>query len=103
MFDQYFCLDKPLYDTPGIQRHTISTCMLKNRFSIVAVILMPIPGMGNIMFFKEVKKMALDLLAHGIAVRISREDNRIFLLREEEGTKQQLPQLETYNEVKQQN
>ena len=41
----------------------------------------PIPGMVNINILKEVKKMALNLLAHGIAVHISREENTAFIQR----------------------
>ena len=45
--------------------------------------------------------MALDLLAHGLAVRISQEENTSFLQREAMDTKHQLPQLETYSKVDQ--
>ena len=43
MFNKYFFLDKPLYDTPGIQRQTIYTIMRKKRCLIVSSMLMPIP------------------------------------------------------------
>ena len=45
--------------------------------------------------------MALDLLAYGIYVRISREDNTGFLQREVMDTEHKLPQLETYNNFEQ--
>ena len=35
-FDHLFCLYKPLYDTPGIHRHTVSASMQNNRCFIVA-------------------------------------------------------------------
>ena len=47
-FDNYVCLYKTLYDTPDIQRQTIYTSMRKKRRLIVASMLIPIPGMGNI-------------------------------------------------------
>ena len=46
--------------------------------------------------------MALNLLAHEISVQISGEDNTSFFRRKVMDTKQQLPQLETYNKVEQQ-
>ena len=64
--------------------------------------LMPIPGMGNINILKEVNKMTIGLLAHGLALRISQEENTSFLQKRVMDTKQQLPQLETYNKVRQQ-
>ena len=50
LFDHYFGLDKPLYDTTSIQRQTISTGMQKNKRSIVSSMLMAIPGMVKIIF-----------------------------------------------------
>ena len=73
--------------------------MQNNRLSIVASMLMPIPGMGNINILKEVNKMTIGLLAHGLALRISQEENTSFLQKRVMDTKQQLPQLETYNKV----
>ena len=75
LFDHYFFLDKPLYDKPGIKRQKNSTSMQNKRCSIVALMFMPIPERGHIHILKEVNKMALDLLAHRIAVQISQEDN----------------------------
>ena len=46
--------------------------------------------------------MVLGLLSHGLAVRISREDDTDFLQREVMDTNQQLTQLETYNKVEKQ-
>ena len=46
--------------------------------------------------------MVLGLLSHGLAVRISQEDDTDFLQREVMDTNQQLTQLETYNEVEKQ-
>ena len=45
----------------------------------------------------------IGLLAHGLAVRISREENTAFLQRKVMDNYQQLPQLETYNKVDQKN
>ena len=41
--------------------------------------------------------MALNLLAHGLAVRLSKEDKKLILQREVIDTENQLPQLEIYN------
>ena len=46
--------------------------------------------------------MSLHLLVYRLAVRISQEDNTAFLQRKVMDTKQQLPELETYNKVEQQ-
>ena len=88
LFDYYFCLNKPLYDTPGIPRQTSSISMWKNSCLVVASMLMSIPRMININILKEVKKIALNLLAHGLAVRILWDNNTAFLQRELMDTEQ---------------
>ena len=53
LFYHYFCLDIPHHDTPGTRRQIVSTSMQRNRCSIVASMLMPIPGMGTIYFLRS--------------------------------------------------
>ena len=77
--------------------------MQNNSRSILSSMLMPIPGMGNINILKEVKKMAINLLAHGLAVQISRGEDTEFFQREVMDTEKQLTQIETCNKVEQKN